>query len=99
MKYIERGGKKGRIGYGEDAWCPDFWLNDVFPWSSMNCNFNNFKMSAYTGPQNFTWFMKKVIKRRLEMKGINVDEYVVSTLNEEEMLMRAKRLVSIQEHQ
>ena len=36
----------------------------------MRCNCNNLRATDYTGEENLTWVMKKVIEKRLNMKGI-----------------------------
>ena len=58
----------------------------------MNCNFNNFKTNKYYGERNFIWFMKEVILKRLEQKGVqNPDEYVRIDMSHDEMRRRKRR--------
>ena len=69
VNHTERGYSGQVIVYGDEEWHPDFWLDEIFPWSSMT-NFNNIRASDYTGDNNLTWFLTKIIERRLHMKGL-----------------------------
>ena len=64
LNHKEQGKSGSRIVYGDDNWHPDFWLDDIFPWSSMTKNFNNLGASDYDGERNFLWFMKRLIEER-----------------------------------
>ena len=91
LNHKEQGKTGNRIGYGEDDWHPDFWLDDVFPWSSMRCNFNNLRARDYNGERNMVWFMKRVISERLTQKGIYDPELHVSKEMSEEEVVRKER--------
>ena len=70
-----------QIAYGGDKWHPDFWLDEIFRWTSMCCNFNNLRATDYTGEENLTWFMKKVIVKRLNMRGItDLEKHVIASI-------------------
>ena len=60
LNHTKRGYVGTKIGYREEEWRPDFWLEEIIHWESMWCNFNNLRSSDYTGEQNLTWFMKRV---------------------------------------
>ena len=68
--HVKQGKSGTKIVYGDEDWHPDFCLDELFPWSEMNCDFNNFKTNKYYGERNFVWFMKEVILKRLEQKGV-----------------------------
>ena len=53
LNHTERGHLCAQIDYGNQEWHPDFWMDEIFPWSSMRVNFNNMKASQYTGPNTF----------------------------------------------
>ena len=92
LNHTERGQTGSKIGYGEDLWHPDFWIDDVFPWSAMRCNFNNMKANQYTGEHNFVWFMKEVIRKRLAMKRImDPDDHISMEFSEEEVARKERR--------
>ena len=92
LNHKEQGKKGSKIGYSEDDWHPDFWLDDIFPWSSMRCNFNNLKASEYSGEKNMVWYMKRVISERLSQKGIyDPDQHVSMEMSEEEVIRKERR--------
>ena len=92
LNHKEQGKHGSKICYGEDEWHPSFWLDDIFPWSSMRCNFNNLKAIDYTGENNLVWFMKRLISERLSMKGIyDPNLHVSKVMSEDEVIRKERR--------
>ena len=92
LNHTERGQIGAKIDYGGDEWKPDFWMDEIFPWSSMRCNFNNMKASEYSGQNTFVWFMKEIIRKRLSMKGIvDPENHVSMEFSQEEVARKERR--------
>ena len=92
LNHTERGQIGTKIAYGDQEWHPDFWMDEIYPWSSMSVNFNNMKASQYSGPNTFVWFMKETIRNRLSMKGIvDPDTHVSMEFSEEEVARKERR--------
>ena len=92
LNHTERGQIGAKIDYGGDEWKPDFWMDEIFPWSSMRLNFNNMKVSEYFGQNTFVWFMKEIIRKRLSMKGIvDPENHVSMEFSQEEVARKERR--------
>ena len=84
------GGDFRCVKFGHPDFEPTFWLGELWAWQEVIKHPNNLPRFAYTGPGNMTQFLKKVVKNRLDMLGINHNNWVYESFSEEERTKREK---------
>ena len=86
-----------RIQYGKSSWRPiNCWLNEVWDWSLVTCNFSNISALKYPGEGSITHFYKACIKKYLVYKGIeDHDNFYDTTMIDEKTLKRRRRFRGI----
>ena len=85
-----RGGKFKCVKWGDPDFEPSFWLGEIWDWEEVVKHPKDLKRSAYSGPGIMTDFLKKVVKNRLSMLGINPDMWVSKSFGEEERKRRER---------
>ena len=85
-----RGGQFKCVKWGDPDFEPSFWLGEIWAWEEVIKHPKDLKRSAYTGPGIMTDFLKKVVKNRLNMLGINPDMWVSESFGEEERKRRER---------
>ena len=85
-----KGGKLKCVKWGNPTFKPSFWLNDVWPWHEVLRHYKDLPKSAYTGPGVMTDYLKKVIKIRLLMLGINHKQWISESFTSEQRTIRER---------
>ena len=67
LERYERGLTGVAIKWGNVSWEPNFWLSQHWNWQEVS-NIQNWKKEDYYGPENITWFMKELLRKRLTQK-------------------------------
>ena len=89
-EYWAKGGKKKCVKWGDAVFQPSFWIDDLWPWSEVYKHYKELPKSAYTGPGIMTDFLKKVVKKKLDMLGINHNEWITDKFTEADRLHRER---------
>ena len=90
-QYWFKGGEFKCVKWGDPDFEPSFWLMEMWAWQEVTKHPNNMLRSDYTGPgNNITEFTKKVVKNRLEMLGLNHENWVMESFTEEDRKKRER---------
>ena len=89
-QYWFKGGELKCVKWGDPNFEPSFWLGEMWAWQEVTKHSNNMLRTDYTGPGNITEFTKKVVKNRLEMLGLNHENWVMESFTEEDRQKRER---------
>ena len=70
-EHWKKGGKLTCVKFGKPEFEPSFWLGDIWAWEDVTEHWKNLTRSHFPGTGTMTEFLKKVVKNRLGMFGIN----------------------------
>ena len=79
-----KGGNLKCVKWGDSSFEPSFWLSELWPWHEVKKHYKELPKFSYTGPGIMTDFLKKVVKNRLDMLGINHENWVSSAFTGEQ---------------
>ena len=75
-EHWKAGGNERFVKFGRDDFNPSFWINEIWDWSSIKKHPKDLTKADFPGEGNMTSFLKKVVKKRLEMLGIAVENWI-----------------------
>ena len=65
-------------------------MSEIWGWQNVRSHPKDFKKSLYSGPGNITEYLKRVVVNKLEMLGINPDQWVSNLFTKEEKRKRER---------
>ena len=88
--YFKKGGKYNRVQYGVSEFCPPWWLNERWDWSTVTCNFTNAK-NAFPGHGQMTEFLRDSVKAFFDFYSLDIEDFVKQSYCHEEYQRRINK--------
>ena len=95
-EHWKAGGCERFVKFGRDDFNPSFWINEIWDWSSIKKHPKDLTKADFPGAGNMTSFLKKVVKKRLEMLGIAVENWISKAFSDTEKRkrMRTRKIIA-----
>ena len=89
--------KKAKIEYGAENCRPEFWLEEIWSWSSLKKSLFLVDEKTYTGEGTWTQFLTKTIQAVFEARSLDPETHVEDLHLKKETLVKKKRFHGVHE--